>query len=96
MLPGKPSLEGTHAFAECETRRLAERGRPDLKVEPMQTARKAIEGADLICTVTSSHQPVLRGEWVSPGVHTNAVGTFQPTTRELDTHAVLQESLFID
>jgi ornithine cyclodeaminase/alanine dehydrogenase-like protein (mu-crystallin family) len=31
-------------------------------------------GADLVCTVTSSREPVLMGEWLSPGVHVNAAG----------------------
>jgi ornithine cyclodeaminase len=89
-------LDGAHAFAERETQRLAERGRPDLSVEVMPTAQAAIEGADLICTVTSSRAPVLCGEWVSPGAHINAVGAFQPSTRELDTRAVAQARLYVD
>ena len=46
----------------------------------MDSAREAVEGADLICTVTSAREPVVLGEWLAPGVHINAVGAFTPTT----------------
>ena len=75
-------LAGAHAFAERETRRHG------IAVEVMDSARAAVEGADLICTVTSAREPVVLGEWLAPGAHINAVGAFTPTTRELDTAAV--------
>ena len=52
--------------------------------------------ADLVCTVTSSREPVLEGEWLSPGTHVNAVGASLATARELDTAAVVRASLFVD
>ena len=83
-------LEGAYAFAEREARRNG------IPVEVKLTASEAVEGADIICTTTTSHEPVLKGEWVSPGAHINAVGAFQPTTRELDTQAVVQARLYVD
>lgn len=58
--------------------------------------REAVEGAHIICTVTTSPQPVLRGEWLAAGAHLNAVGAYSPTTRELDSEAVRRASLFAD
>lgn len=52
--------------------------------------------ADVICTVTASRDPVLRGEWLRPGTHVNAVGASVPTARELDTDAVRRAELFVD
>ena len=46
-------LEGAHAFAEREIRRHG------ITVEVMASAREAVEGADLICTVTSAREPVV-------------------------------------
>jgi ornithine cyclodeaminase len=60
------------------------------------TAEAAVRGADVVCTVTSSKEPVLKGEWLTPGTHVNAVGSSIPTTRELDTEAVRQARLFVD
>jgi ornithine cyclodeaminase/alanine dehydrogenase-like protein (mu-crystallin family) len=46
--------------------------------------------------VTSAREPVLEGAWLSPGAHVNAVGSSQPTARELDTDAVRRARLFVD
>ena len=62
----------------------------------MPTAEAAVRGADLICTVTTSDQPVLLGEWLSPGAHINAVGAYRPWTRELDTAAVVRSRMYVD
>lgn len=67
-----------------------------IDVEPMPTARAAVEGADLVCTTTSSREPVLAGEWLAPGAHVNAVGASVPTARELDTAAVARARLVVD
>jgi ornithine cyclodeaminase len=56
----------------------------------------AVENADIICTVTSSSQPLVNGEWISPGTHINAVGSSTAATRELDTAAIMQSKLFTD
>ncbi len=80
------------------TKKMAERAsqRHKISIETMKTAREAVEGADVICTVTASAQPVLMGDWVSPGAHVNAVGSSLPSARELDTKALLISKLFVD
>jgi alanine dehydrogenase len=60
------------------------------------TAQSAVREADIICTVTASPQPVLSGEWISPGAHLNVVGACTPNTREVDTIAMTRSSLFTD
>lgn len=50
----------------------------------------------MVCTVTASPTPVLRGEWLAPGVHVNAVGAYTSRTRELDSRAVQQARFFVD
>ena len=67
-----------------------------LEVEACSSAEEAVEGADLICTVTSATEPVLRGSWVSPGAHINAVGAYTPATRELDSALVVAARLYAD
>jgi ornithine cyclodeaminase/alanine dehydrogenase-like protein (mu-crystallin family) len=59
-------------------------------------AEKVVEGADIICTVTASREPVLLGEWLKPGAHVNAVGASVPSARELDTTAVTRSRVFVD
>lgn len=52
--------------------------------------------ADVICTVTSAKEPILRGEWLPPGVHLNLVGSAIATTAEVDSAAVARGRFFVD
>ena len=65
-------------------------------VQACATVEEAVQGAGIVVTATSSAQPVLRGEWLEPGMHINAVGACLPTTRELDSAAVGRGVLFAD
>lgn len=67
-----------------------------IAVEPVESAQAAVDGADIICTATSSKEPILMGDWLTPGCHINAVGSSVRWTRELDTAAVLASRLFVD
>jgi ornithine cyclodeaminase len=86
------SAANARAFAERESRRAG------VSVEVMRDARAAVEGADLICTVTAARDPVLFGDWIAPGAHINAAGGFaaDPASRELDTRAVVRARLYVD
>jgi ornithine cyclodeaminase len=55
-----------------------------------------VRGADLVCTVTASKDPVLCGEWLSPGAHVNAVGACFAASRELDAETVRRARFYTD
>jgi ornithine cyclodeaminase/alanine dehydrogenase-like protein (mu-crystallin family) len=59
------------------------------------SAEEAVRDADVIVTVTSAKVPVLRGAWLKPGCHVNAVGACRPDWRELDDDA-MRNVLFVD
>jgi ornithine cyclodeaminase len=82
--------ERARAFAEAEA------SRTGLAIAAAPSAREAVVGADLVCTVTASVEPVLHGEWLAAGAHVNAVGACTPSARELDTAAVARARLFVD
>ncbi len=65
-------------------------------VRATDTAEEAVRGADIVVTVTSSTAPVLKGEWLSPGTHINAVGATRPTWRELDDTTMQRARLYVD
>ncbi|MDB4907989.1 MAG: Delta(1)-pyrroline-2-carboxylate reductase [Gemmatimonadetes bacterium] len=77
-------------FADREGRRHG------IPVSVSGSAREAVLDADIICTTTSSREPVLEGEWIAPGAHVNAVGASIPSARELSTSAVQRSRLYVD
>lgn len=64
-------------------------------VEPVDTARAAVEGAEIIVTATDSRQPVLSGEWLTAGVHVNAVGSNFLGKAEIDRAAVRHADVIV-
>src|SRR5438132_2389474 len=58
------------------------------EVVPVETAADAVDGVDIVVTATTAQDPVLRGEWLRPGVHINAIGSNWADKRELDAEAV--------
>ena len=59
------------------------------------SAEDAVLGADVIVTASSSKTPVLRGAWLKPGCHVNAVGACRHDWRELDDDA-MRNVIFVD
>ena len=59
------------------------------------SAQQAVRAADVIVTATSSKTPVLKGAWLKPGCHVNAVGACRPDWRELDDEA-MSNVVFVD
>ena len=85
-----PTEANRRAFAERESERHG------IAVEAVASAEDAARDADVICTVTSAREPVLKGAWIAPGTHVNAAGSSVKFTRELDTEAVVRSRLFVD
>jgi ornithine cyclodeaminase/alanine dehydrogenase-like protein (mu-crystallin family) len=60
-----------------------------------EDAQAAVREADVVVVATSSLEPVLRGAWLKPGAHVNAVGANRPDWRELDDD-VMAATVFVD
>jgi ornithine cyclodeaminase/alanine dehydrogenase-like protein (mu-crystallin family) len=83
----------TRARAEA----LAEQLRADgLEIEVAADLAAAVGAADVISVATRSEAPVIRGEWLRPGVHLDLVGAFTPAMREADDEAIRRGRLFVD
>ncbi|MEP6680031.1 MAG: ornithine cyclodeaminase family protein [Chloroflexota bacterium] len=62
---------------------LAARLAGDGRIVAVGSAREAVDGADVICCATTSHEPVFDADWVGAGTHVNAIGSFRPEMVEL-------------
>jgi len=86
-----PSIERVVAF--CRTEERLEEFCREVGAEAGESHRDPAE-QDVVVTVTSSRDPVLRGEWLRPGALVCAVGANDPRRRELD-NAVLERAAFV-
>jgi ornithine cyclodeaminase len=74
----------------------AQGARHRIAIETSATVREAIAGADIICTMTKAREPILQGDWLTPGVHLNVVGSSIAAAAEIDTAAVEKARFFVD
>jgi ornithine cyclodeaminase len=77
---------------------LADRMQAELEVTVagVSTVEKAVAEADIICTVTSSAEPILKGAWVRPGTHVNLVGSSHAGPTEVDNDLVVHSRFIAD
>jgi alanine dehydrogenase len=57
--------------------------------------REAVAGADIVCACTHSPEPVVRGEWLEPGMHVTSVGV-NGDGRELDGEALARSVVVVE
>jgi len=79
--------DAAHVLAE----RAAAMGARASVGEPSAVAR-----ADLVCTCTTSRVPLFDGRVLAEGAHINAVGSYLPDQRELDTETVRRAKVVVE
>ncbi|MBU2342317.1 MAG: ornithine cyclodeaminase family protein [Alphaproteobacteria bacterium] len=79
-----------------KARSLAEQYQDRLPVEPAGAIADEVGRADVICTLTSSREPILAGEWLKPGCHVNIVGSSGPGPVEVDSALVARTRFIVD
>ena len=95
----RPSIERVFVWgrnprrASAMVRELASEGLPVAMAGDLEIAVRA---ADLISCATTSHTPIVRGEWLSPGTHLDLVGGFTREMREVDDDAVARSRISVD
>jgi alanine dehydrogenase len=85
-----PSVDRVVAY--CRTERNLKAFCDRVGAEPGESNRDAAE-QDIVVTITSSRDPVLRGEWLRPGAIVCAAGANNGTSRELDNVVLERASL---
>src|SRR5262249_13757903 len=70
---------------------------PRVKAELVSadSAEEAVRSSDIVTTITSSREPVLKGEWLQPGLHINAAGGNLLLRREIDDEVVMKATRLV-
>lgn len=84
-----PTRERREAFARRMVETLG------IPVHAVDRPEAVAEEADILITITSAREPVLRGAWLRPGVHINAAGSNAWIRRELDEEAIVRADLIV-
>jgi ornithine cyclodeaminase len=82
--------------AEAAAAELRGLGRIPADIIATSDSSEALRGADIVCTATTSRSPVLDDSDVGPGTHLNAIGSFQPSVREIPSATVARSLLIVD
>lgn len=79
-----PTAANREAFARRASEALG------MPVEATADVRSAVEGADIVVAATNVSQPILRGEWLSPGAHVVSIVSSERDRprREIDDEVV--------
>jgi ornithine cyclodeaminase len=70
-------------------------GELDLRVRATASSEEACDGADVVCATTHALEPVVRREWLGPGVHVTSVG-YNPEGREVDDATVVDALVVVE
>lgn len=84
------SMDKAHEFAARQL------GSVEPRIEVCETIRDSLVGADIVCTTTSSREPIVEGAWIAQGAHVNLVGACSAAAREVDDELVERSSFFVD
>jgi ornithine cyclodeaminase/alanine dehydrogenase-like protein (mu-crystallin family) len=64
-------------------------------IHPAGSMREAVDGAEILTTITSAGRPIFPGEWVQAGQHLNVCGSNYPDRREIDGRVVARADLVV-
>jgi ornithine cyclodeaminase/alanine dehydrogenase-like protein (mu-crystallin family) len=74
----------------------AELAKEGVAAEATDDLALATRAADMIAACTRSHEPLVRGADLKPGVHVDLVGGYTPQTREADDETMRRALIFVD
>ena len=87
-----PATEAARAFAE----QVAGQGPIPGDVRVAASPQEAVAFADVISTATTSAVPVFDDADLKPGVHVNAIGSYQPDVQEIPPETIARALLVVD
>lgn len=96
VFPIKKVMVWSRSQATSE-RFLVGAARFDVDIQFVDNIADVFSTADIICTLTPSCEPLVKGSWFRPGQHINAIGAPpRADHREIDTEGMLRSTIFVD
>jgi ornithine cyclodeaminase/alanine dehydrogenase-like protein (mu-crystallin family) len=65
-------------------------------IEVVSSAEQAVRDAEIVVTVTTAKEPIIKADWLKRGAHVNAVGSHRPELREIDGVTLARAKVVVD
>ena len=76
-----------------QLKELTEKAARPVEIIICTSAAELCNQSDVICACTTSYEPIVRKEWLKPGTHVNATGSFSSSMQEIDGELVQASSI---
>jgi len=87
---------GRNAERAAATVARIEAKRGDVRCRVATDLEQAVREADVISCATAAHDPIIFGDWVGAGTHTDFFGNHERHGRECDSDLVVKARVFVD
>ena len=85
---------------ETSAARLVDQIKEDMNIKASVVSKENLANdvawADIVSCATLSEEPLVLGEWVTPGTHVDLIGSFTPNMREVDDALMQKAQVFAD
>jgi ornithine cyclodeaminase/alanine dehydrogenase-like protein (mu-crystallin family) len=68
---------------------------PTITIRSAGSLREAVDGAEILTTITAAARPIFPGEWVQAGQHLNVCGSNYPDRREVDGRLIARADIVV-
>ena len=93
----RPSLERVVVWNRTPGRaRAMAQAMHDVDLQVADDLATAVQAADIVCSVTASSAPLIRGDWLQTGTHVDLIGGYTPDLREADDAVMRRARIFVD
>lgn len=65
-------------------------------IDGYESVEQALDGAEIVCTATTSRTPIFEDRWIEPGTHINGIGAFTPEMQEIPDATVARARIVVD
>ncbi len=65
-------------------------------VTATKNLEEGVKNSQIISTATLSHEPLIRGEWITNTKHIDLVGSYKPDMREADDDVIIKSNIYVD
>ena len=68
----------------------------DIPIQLVTDLEMAVDAADIVASATMAKEPLIFGDWVSPGTHVDLIGAYRADMREGDDTLLRKARIFVD